>query len=494
MSFLDREATVAPPGYNRWLVPPAALAIHLAIGQVYAFSVFKIPLTKLLAVKQYLPGTHDVLVLNDKTLPSVAGDWTQTQIALTFSIAIAFLGAAAAIFGKWVERSGPRKTMIASGLCFGGGFAIGALGIQWHQLWLVYAGYGVLGGCGLGLGYIAPVSTLVKWFPDRPGMATGLAIMGFGGGAFIGANLSQTLMNHFQGISVEPTLKVITDTGTAPTFLWMGGIYLLAALFGALIVRVPAADWRPAGYDPALTRQNAMITTQQVALDQAWKTPQFWFLWVVLCFNVTAGISILETASPMIREMFNGRVTEAAATAYVAFLSLFNMVGRFVWSSTSDFTGRKVVYAIYLLLGAALYCTIPYAGRAGNVVLFVGVTAVIISMYGGGFATVPAYLKDLFGTMNVGAIHGRLLTAWSVAGVLGPMLVNRFRDANLKAGLKGVDVYANTMYLMAGLLIVGLICNLLIRPVAGRYWHQGNAEVPLPRVPSSQATPYAPTR
>ena len=475
MSFLDREATVARPGYNRWLVPPAALAIHLAIGQVYAFSVFKIPLTKVLGV----------------TKPA-EGDWAQTQIAIIFSIAIAFLGMSAAIFGKWVERSGPRKTMIASGLCFGGGFAIGALGIHLHQLYLLYFGYGVVGGCGLGLGYIAPVSTLVKWYPDRPGMATGMAIMGFGGGAFIGANLATTLMEHFQGIS-KNAQGAVTEIGVAPTFLVMGGIYLLFALFGALIVRVPANDWKPAGYDPSRARQNAMITTHQVALDQAWRTPQFWFLWIVLCFNVTAGIGILEQASPMIQEMFAGKVNAAAAGGYVALLSLFNMAGRFIWSSTSDFIGRKAVYVIYLLLGAGLYCLIPYAGSTGNVVLFVGVTAVIISMYGGGFATVPAYLKDLFGTMNVGAIHGRLLTAWSVAGILGPLLVNLIRDHKLAEKLKGVEVYSTTMYLMAGLLIIGLICNLSVRPVAERFFYHGDDGKPNPGGPSSQATPYAPT-
>lgn len=495
MSFLDREATVAPPGYNRWLVPPAALAIHLAIGQVYAFSVFKLPLTKILGVTKHLEGK----------------DWEQSPIAWIFSIAIVFLGASAAIFGKWVEQSGPRKTMIASGLCFGGGFAIGALGIHLHQLWLLYFGYGVVGGCGLGLGYIAPVSTLVKWFPDRPGMATGMAIMGFGGGAFIGSNLSQRLMEHFQGIS-KGADGVITNVGVAPTFLVLGGIYLCFALFGAMIARVPAAEWKPEGYDPSRARQNAMITTKQVALEQAWRTPQFWFLWVVLCFNVTAGIGIIEQASPMIQEMFFGKVLAAAATGYVAFLSLFNMAGRFIWSSTSDFIGRKGVYAIYTLLGACLYCLIPYAGNATSVTFFVIITAVIISMYGGGFATVPAYLKDLFGTMNVGAIHGRLLTAWSVAGVLGPLLVNKIRDFKLaqikeKMGLdvpaeqviatlhkmqaaKGisdadlqsmtVSVYSTTMYLMAGLLIIGLICNLSIRPVAERYIYKGNDVTPDP--------------
>ncbi|MFN2476617.1 MAG: OFA family MFS transporter [Chthoniobacterales bacterium] len=442
MSFFDRESTVAASSYNRWLVPPAALAMHLSIGQVYAFSVFKLPLTKIIGVTSSAPD-----------------DWSQPSLAWIFSLAIFFLGASAAIFGKWVERVGPRKTMLAAGLCFSGGFLVSAVGVYLHQLWIIYLGYGVLGGCGLGLGYIAPVSTLVKWFPDRPGMATGLAIMGFGGGAFIGSNLSLLLMDHF---------KSATSTGVSQSFVAMGLIYFCFIIFGSIIVRVPPDDWKPAGY-VAPTGKQRLITTAQVALDQAWRTPQFWALWVVLCFNVTAGIGILEQASPMIQEMFPGRITAAAAGGFVALLSLFNMAGRFLWSSLSDYTGRKTVYIIFLLLGAVLYCLIRLAGRSGNVVFFVAVCAVILSMYGGGFATVPAYLKDLFGTMQVGAIHGRLLTAWSVAGVLGPLLVNYIREHLKSQGASGVGLYAPSMYLMAGLLVVGLICNLLVRPVANRH-------------------------
>ena len=411
MSFLDRERTVAQPGFSRWLVPPAALAVHLSIGQVYAFSVFKIPLTRTLGI------TH-----------SVAGDWDQPALAWIFSIAIAFLGISAAVFGRWVEKNGPRKTMLAAAGCFGGGFLLSALGVAWHQLWLIYLGYGVLGGCGLGLGYISPVSTLVKWFPDRPGMATGMAIMGFGGGAFIGSNLSLALMDTF---------KSPASTGVAPTFVVMGVIYFLFMLFGSLIVRVPPEDWKPAGYQPPAQPQK-LITTANVTVDQAWRTPQFWCLWVVLCFNVTAGIGILEQASPMIQEMFppvlgpGGEILKrgigpAAAVGFVALLSLFNMAGRFAWSSLSDYIGRKNIYIVYLLCGAILYCLVPMSGHAGSQVLFIAVTAIIISMYGGGFATIPAYLKDLFGSKQVGAIHGRLLTAWSVAGILGPVLVNYLR-------------------------------------------------------------------
>ena len=480
MSFLDREHTIAGPGFSRWLVPPAALAVHLSIGQVYAFSVFKIPLTQSLGI------TH-----------SAPGDWDQPSLAWIFSIAIAFLGISAAVFGRWVERNGPRKTMLAAACCFSGGFFLSALGVAWHQLWLIYLGYGVLGGCGLGLGYISPVSTLVKWFPDRPGMATGMAIMGFGGGAFIGSNLSLALMDAF---------KSPTSTGVATAFVAMGAIYFLFMLFGALIVRVPPEDWKPEGYQPAVQHQK-LITTENVTVDQAWRTPQFWCLWVVLCVNVTAGIGILEQASPMIQEMFprvtgpGGEVLQkgisaASAGGFVALLSLFNMGGRFVWSSLSDYTGRKNIYILYLLLGAVLYCLIPMAGHTGSHVLFIAVCALIISMYGGGFATIPAYLKDLFGTMQVGAIHGRLLTAWSVAGILGPVLVNYLRVWLQQRGASGVGLYAPTMFLMAGLLVIGLLCNLAVRPVAARFFYRGPAARPEEAVSGhpDSASSQAPTR
>ena len=443
MGFFDRQQTVAAAGYNRWLFPPAALAVHLSIGQVYAFSVFKLPLTKIIGVTKSAPG-----------------DWSQPSLAWIFSLAIFFLGLSAAVFGRWVERVGPRKTMFTASLCFSGGFVISAFGVWWHQLWIIYLGYGVIGGCGLGLGYISPVSTLVKWFPDRPGMATGMAIMGFGGGAFIGSNLSLLLMDHF---------KSPTSTGVGESFLAMGIIYFCFMVFGSLIARVPADDWKPAGYTPP-THSQGLITTENVTVDCAWHTPQFWLLWVVLCFNVTAGIGILEQASPMIQEMFPGKVTAAAAGGFVALLSLFNMAGRFVWASTSDFTGRKFIYVVYLLLGAVLYCLIPVSGHMGSTLFFVGVCVIILSMYGGGFSTIPAYLKDLFGSMQVGAIHGRLLTAWSVAGVLGPVLVNYIREYLKGRGASGVGLYAPTMYLMAGLLVIGLICNLSVRPVGERYY------------------------
>jgi MFS family permease len=433
--FLDRRRIVAPPGYNRWLVPPAALAIHLAIGQAYAVSVFNFPLTHLLG------GTE----------PSPA-DWKLTQVGWFFSIAIVVLGLSAAVVGPWLERVGPRKAMFVSAMCFGGGFLISAIGIFFHQIALLYLGYGVVGGIGLGVGYISPVSTLIKWFPDRPGMATGMAIMGFGGGAMIGSPLALLLMDRFRSA---------TSPGVAETFVAMGLIYLTFMMFGVLTVRLPPPGWRP----PGPTKARATGPGDWTA-DRAIRTPQFWLLWAVLCLNVTAGIGVLGQASPMIQEMFPGRVSADAASGFVGLLSLFNMAGRFAWSSVSDVIGRKSTYAVFFLLGAVLYALTPQTGRIGDVVLFVLGYGVILSMYGGGFATIPAYLRDLFGTAYVGAIHGRLLTAWSLAGVAGPVLVNYLRDFQINHGVAKVNAYTVTMYVMAVLLVVGFICNLLVRPMA----------------------------
>jgi MFS family permease len=447
-SFLSRESTVAPPGYNRFLVPPAALAVHLSIGQAYAFSTFKLPLTKLLGI------TH-----------SAPGDWKQAQVGWTFSIAIAILGLSAAVFGHWVERVGPRKSMFVAALCFGSGFIVSGIGIHFHALWLLYLGYGVLGGCGLGIGYISPVSTLIKWFPDRPGMATGIAIMGFGGGALIAAPLSLQLMDHF---------KTAASTGVLETFVTMGVIYFMYMMIGVLAVRVPAADWKPAGWTPSIKPQR-LVTRANVSVDVAWRTPQFWLLWVVLCMNVTAGIGVLSQASPMIQEIFAGRVTAAAAAGFVGLLSLFNMGGRFIWASTSDYLGRRNTYMVFFVLGIVLYSLVPSLGHLGSIGLFVAAFAVILSMYGGGFATIPAYLRDIFGTMNVGAIHGRLLTAWAVAGVLGPSLVDYIRQFQIDHGVAKAQAYSITMYIMCGLLLVGFLCNLAMRPVLERYHHRGPA-------------------
>ena len=450
--FLTRERIVAGPGFNRWLVPPAALAIHLSIGQAYAFSVFKLPLTKVIGVSQPAPG-----------------DWSQPELAWIFTIAIVFLGLSAALFGRWLERAGPRKSGVVAAVCWAGGFLVSAAGVRLHNIWLLYLGYGVLGGCGLGLGYITPVSTLIKWFPDRRGMATGMAIMGFGGGALIGAPLADLLMKHY---------ATPTSVGVVQTFVTMGLIYFVAMMAGAFLFRVPPPGFTvppPVRRSRALTVEHAtlrppLITLRHVHVDVAWKTPQFGLLWAVLFLNVSAGIGILEQASPMIQEMFKGRVTASAAAGFVGLLSLFNMAGRFGWSSLSDRIGRKRTYGAFFTLGPLLYVTLPFAGRIGSVILFVAAAALIITMYGGGFATIPAYLSDLFGTQFVGAIHGRLLTAWSAAGVAGPVLVNYIREYQIQHGVPAAQAYNVTMYLMAGLLVIGFFCNLSVRPVAERHY------------------------
>jgi MFS family permease len=453
--LLDRSRTIAPAGYNRWLVPPAALAIHLAIGQAYAFSVFNKPLGSLIS--------------GDATKPAPT-DWTPGQIGWTFSIAIVLLGLSAAIFGKWLERVGPRKAMMAASLCFGGGFLIGSLGIHLHNLWLLYFGYGFIGGIGLGIGYISPVSTLIKWFPDRKGVATGMAIMGFGGGAMIGSPLANNLMAHFKDSAPQ---------GVAPTFIVMGIIYLIFMQWGVWTIRVPADDWKPAGYVPN-EEHSALITTGNVSADNAIKTPQFWLLWVVLLCNVTAGIGVLETASPLIQETFSDAamgagkgVTAAAAAGFVGLLSLFNLLGRFFWSSASDKIGRKPIYLIYFGLGVVLYSFIPTLGHNLNLTLFVVVACLIISMYGGGFSTAPAFLSDLFGKYQVGAIHGRLLTAWSTAGVLGPLIVHSLSESRKAAGFTGAAAYQTVFYTMAGLLAVGFLADLAVTAVNEKYQEKG---------------------
>ena len=446
--FFHKSNTVARPGFNRWLVPTAALSIHLCIGQIYAYSVFNKPLSQAIGITS-----------------SVTGDWSLVELGHIFSIALFCLGASAALFGKWLERVGPRLAMFVSALCFAGGFFISAAGVWFHQIWLIYLGHGVLGGIGLGLGYISPVSTLIKWFPDRPGMATGMAIMGFGGGAMVAAPLSIWLMGHFS--STE-------STGVAETFLVMGGLYFLFMLFGVLTVRIPPEGWKPEGWTPSASRKPA---GPDVDANTAIKTPQFYLLFAVLMLNVTTGIGVLGQASVMIQEMFSEKVvgaskavTAAAAGGFVGLLSLFNMIGRFFWSSLSDKIGRRSTYSVFFLLGAVLYFLVPATGNMGSIVLFVGAFCVIMSMYGGGFATIPAYLRDMFGTMEVGAIHGRLLLAWSMAALLGPQLVNNIRAYQIETlGMPAANAYSTTMYIMAGLLIIGFICNISVRPVDKKY-------------------------
>jgi MFS family permease len=437
-SFLDRERTVARPGFSRWLVPPAAIAVQMCIGEIYGFSVFNIPLTRAIGITKSIPDQ----------------DWTVPHVVLaTYSLGLVILGLSAAFLGKWVERVGPRKTMFTSACLFCSGLVVASLGIHLHNLAVVALGYGVIGGIGLGLGYIAPVSTLVKWFPDRPGMATGFAIMGFGSGALVGAPFGVELMARF---------KTPTSVGVEEAFLVMAACYFVMMNFGSWIVRVPAVGWKPEGF-VASTQSSKLITTHQVTADSAMKTPQFYLLWGVLCCNVTAGIGILAQASPMCQDMFG--VSPVVAGGFVGLLSIFNMVGRFIWSSTSDFTGRKAIYCIYFILGCAMYCLIPFSQSIDSVMLFVAATCIIISMYGGGFATIPAYLRDLFGTVQVGAIHGRVITAWSMAAVLGPQLVTYIAAYQKAHGVPKSEAYNVTLYIMAGILLVGLVCNLCVKAV-----------------------------
>src|SRR5499427_6150287 len=459
--LLSKERIVARPGFNRWLIPPCALATHLCIGQAYALSVFNFPLTRQLGIRQ-----------------SIAGDWKLTELGWIFTIAIFVLGASAAVFGSWVQRVGPRMSGLVAALCWGVGFLIGALGIRSHQLWLVYLGYGVLGGCGLGIGYITPVSTLISWFPDRRGMSTGLAIMGFGGGALIASPLSDFLMKTF----ASPT-----STGVAETWIVLGIVYTIYMTAGAFGYRVPAPDWKPAGWTEPSRQERSLITRNNVTPNAALKTPQFWLLWVVLCFNVTAGIGVLGQASPMIQEVFKGSVTPSAAAGFVGLLSLFNMLGRFGWASLSDKIGRKATYACFFTIGPALYALVPLSGKLASVALFVGCFCIILSMYGGGFSTIPAYLADVFGPKYVGAVHGRVLTAWSAAGVLGPVLVNYIREFQIASGVPKYQAYNITMYIMAGLLIVAFVANLAVRPVADKYVEHPAAE---PRLGEPAMAPH----
>jgi len=478
--ILDRSRIVAKAGFNRWLVPPAALAIHLCIGMAYGYSVFWLPLSRSIGITKSVV-CKDMTLLD--ALTTTTCDWRVSDVTWMYTLFFIFLGSAAAVFGAWVERSGPRKAGVASAICWCGGMLISVLGVKMHQLWLMWLGSGVIGGVGLGLGYISPVSTLIKWFPDRRGMATGMAIMGFGGGAMIGAPLADILMNQF---------RTGTEVGVWQTFLVQAVIHFVFMMVGAFAYRVPPAGWVPEGWSPPAGK--AMITNRHVHVKDAHKTPQFWLIWLVLCLNVSAGIGVIGMASPMLQEIFGGKLigqaavgftqlddgqkkaVAAIAAGFTGLLSLFNIMGRFFWASLSDKIGRKLTYFTFFVLGIALYALSPAAARAGSIALFVGAVCVILSMYGGGFSTVPAYLADIFGTQFVSAIHGRILTAWSVAGIFGPVVVTYIREAQIAAGVARDRVYDRTMLILAGFLVVGLICNFLIKPLAQR-WFLSDEEV-----------------
>ncbi|GLR53916.1 OFA family MFS transporter [Shinella yambaruensis] len=481
-SILDRERIIAKPGFNRWLVPPAALAIHLCIGMAYGFSVFWLPLSKA------IPGAADAACADlnlVSALFTTSCNWRVADLGWIYTLFFVLLGCSAAIWGGWLERVGPRKAGFVSACCWCGGIVVAAIGVMTHQLWLMWLGAGVIGGIGLGLGYISPVSTLIKWFPDRRGMATGMAIMGFGGGAMIGAPLANLLMNAF---------KTDTTAGVWQTFLVMAAIYFCFMMGGAFGYRIPPAGWRPEGWTPPASK-STMITTRHVHLRDAHKTTQFWLIWLVLCLNVSAGIGVIGMASPMLQEIFGGRLIgqpelsfgqldtdqkaaiAAIAAGFTGLLSLFNIGGRFVWASLSDKIGRKNTYYTFFILGIVLYALAPTLADMGSKALFVLAFGIILSMYGGGFATVPAYLADIFGTQFVGAIHGRLLTAWATAGIVGPVVVNYIREAQIAAGVApGPALYTGTMYILAGMLALGLVANMLVRPLADK-WFMSDEEV-----------------
>ena len=555
--LLSRERIIARPGFNRWKVPPASIAIHLCIGSVYAWSIFNPPLTKVQGV-----------------VASSGDDWNIREVVWIFSVAIVFLGLAAAIAGKWLERVGPRMVGSVAAVCWGGGFLIGAAGIWLHQLWLLYLGYGILGGCGLGLGYVSPVSTLIKWFPDRRGMAAGMAIMGFGGGAIIGAPLKEFLIAKFYKapdyLGTVEDVSLVTEagrrfadiggqlrevvvvgandvgqmlvegsegvyvvgtgsSGVTQTFIVLGLSYFVVMIIAAFSYRVPADNWQPEGWTSPDESESTkkMISTHNVGIDQALKTPQFYLVWIVLCFNVTAGIGVLGVAKTMMKEIFGttlpGIVDSSFAATYVLMIGVFNMVGRFFWASVSDWLGRKTTYTIFFVLGIALYLSIPVTAIQVSaspsitwLVCFYAATMIIFTMYGGGFATIPAYLADLFGSKFVGGIHGRLLTAWSTAGVLGPLAITTFRERSQLSAIQelaskideshfqqtfgasiseletlvdqntvtiarlmeiapqgtidpSASLYNTTMYLMAALLAIALVANLLVKPVSSKH-------------------------
>jgi MFS family permease len=485
--LLDRERIIATAGFNRWLVPPAALCIHLCIGMAYGFSVFWFPLSRVLGIGKSVE-CPDMSLFGLQLWPpamlsgpielfTTTCDWRVSSLNGMFTLFFVVLGSAAALWGGWLERVGPRRAGVIAALCWCGGLVIATVGIHLHQLWILWVGSGVIGGIGLGLGYISPVSTLVKWFPDRRGMATGMAIMGFGGGAMIGAPLAQILMDGGKFIDIDafgityalsfPGFKDAAGPGVWQTFLVLAAGYFVFMVVGAFGYRLPPTGWRPDGWT-APNNTKAMITQHHVHLKDAHKTAQFWLIWSVLCLNVSAGIGMIGMASPIMQEVFGA--STAVAAGFTGLLSLFNIGGRFFWASLSDYIGRKNTYSTFFLLGMAMYALSPWAAHSGHQALFVIFFCIILSMYGGGFATVPAYLADVFGTQFVGAIHGRLLTAWSAAGIIGPFLVTNYREYKIAQGVPRDYVYDQTMYILAGLLVVGFICNLLIRPLADKWF------------------------
>jgi MFS family permease len=410
------------------LIPVGAVAVHICIGSVYAWSTFNIPVQKI------FPNTSR---------------WLSPPY-INFTPALLLLGLSAAFGGPWVERRGPRAAATTAALFFSAGLAIGGIGLTVQQPWLVLLGMGIIAGIGCGLGYISPVSTLVKWFPDRRGMATGMAIMGFGGGAAVASPLNVRFMAAF---------------GVANTMFVLAGIYLVVMLIGSRIMRRPPEGFAPGGWI-APPAKNRMIADSSVSRNAALRTVQFYLLWGILFINVGAGIGILSQASPMTQDMFSKSATEAAAV--VSLISLFNLAGRFFWASTSDYIGRRNTYTLFFFVQFFLFLLIPRLAATGAYVLFLASWSVIYTMYGGGFATIPAFLADIFGPQNVGAIHGAVLTAWSAAAVVGPLIITELSSrakAALPPGASKVHIYDTPLQVLAAGLAVGFVLTLLVRPL-----------------------------
>lgn len=485
---LGKEYTVAGEGFNRWMVPASALMIHLCVGMGYGMSVFWLPMSKMIGVNQGLGKAlacpADMSLISQ--LFTTSCDWKVVMASAVFGILFFMLGTSTAIWGNWLEHVGPRKCAVVSCCCFVGFFILASIGAYFHQLWLIWVG-AFFGGIGLGLGYISPVSTLIKWFPDRVGMSTGFAVGGFGGGAMVGAPLANWLMN---------TYATPTSTGLWQTFLTLAIVYCVFMLMGAFSIRVSPPGYVPAGFVPKVSGNmvddghGGLIAASafNVETNRAMKTPQFWFCWGMLFLNIAAGIGVISMASPMLQEVFAGNLiglpgvafdaltaaqrgqVATIAAGFAGLLSLFNISGRLFWATLSDKIGRKNTYFVFFLVGAALYATIPSLAGSLNLMMFLVAVCICLTFYGGGFATIPAYLADLFGTQYVGAIHGRLLTAWSCAGLISPLLINIIRDVQINAGVAKAQAYSVTLYIMACFLIAGFICALLVKPVNSKYY------------------------
>ncbi len=477
-SKLDKAYTVAGEGYNRWLVPTSALMIHLCVGMGYGMSVFWLPMSRLIGVTEGLGKSKacpaDMSFFSQ--LFTTECDWKVVMCSVVFSILFLMLGTTTAIFGNWLEHAGPRRCGLYSCICFCSFFFLMAVSVSIHQLWLAWLS-SIIGGIGLGLGYITPVSTLIRWFPDRVGMATGMAVAGFGGGAMCGSPFAQQLISWF-GTS--------SSIGLWQTFAVLGAVYTVFMLAGCFTIRVPPPGYKPAGWEPDPNKN--VSSAFNVTTASAVRTPQFWCCWCMLFLNIAAGIGVLAMASPLLQEVFAGdlihmpgvkfdALTDAQkgqvamiAAGFAGLLSLFNILGRFVWASLSDKIGRRWVYYIFAAGGACLYASLPTLAASLNLLLFLVCTCVCVSFYGGGYAVIPAYLNDLYGQQFVGAIHGRVLTAWSAAGLLSPLFINVLREMQLNAGVAKAAAYSMTLYCMAALLVLEIVFITLIRPVNPK-WH-----------------------